>query len=120
MVATVKSRSVMVGFTPSGSLMRRDVHRVADLEPGQVDIEMLGDGVGRAAHRNLVAHDVEHAAALDAGEAASFRKRTGTSTVTSASLPTRMKSTWMGKSRMGSSCTCAGDDPRLACHPSRA
>ena len=44
----------------------RDMNRVADLEAGQVDLEMLGDGVGRAAHRDLVAHDVEDAAALEA------------------------------------------------------
>ena len=41
--------------------------RVADLEAGQVDLEILRDGVGLGAHRDLVQHDVEHAAALDAG-----------------------------------------------------
>ncbi len=40
---------------------------VADLQPGQVHIEMVGDGVGRAADLDLVAHDIEHAAALQAG-----------------------------------------------------
>ena len=43
------------------------MHRVADLEPGQVDVEMIGDGVGGAAHLDLVAHHVEHAAALQPG-----------------------------------------------------
>ena len=38
--------------------------RVADLQSGQIDFEMIGDCVGRAAYRDLVANDVEHAAAL--------------------------------------------------------
>src|SRR6478736_871313 len=55
------------GLHAFGQLDRRDVHAVADLETGQIHIEMLGDGVGRAADRNFVAHDVQDAAALDAG-----------------------------------------------------
>ncbi len=66
MVATVKSRSVMVGFTPFGQRHGRDMHGVADLEPGQVHVEMLGDGIDRAAHLDLVTHHVQDAAALDA------------------------------------------------------
>jgi hypothetical protein len=42
------------------------VDRIPDLETGQIDLEMIGNGVGRAAHRNFVAHHVEHAAALQA------------------------------------------------------
>src|SRR4029079_9907002 len=48
-------------------LDRRNVDAVTDLEAGQIHIEMLGDGVGRAADRNFVAHDVQDTAALDAG-----------------------------------------------------
>ena len=50
---------------------------------------------------------------LRPGEAASFRKRTGTSTVTRASLPTRMKSTWIGKVANGIELHAARDHPRL-------
>ena len=43
---------------------------VADLQAGQVDLEEFRDLVGAGAHGDLVADDVEHAAALDAGRCA--------------------------------------------------
>ena len=50
-----------------GNRERREMDRVADLEAGQVDLEILGDGGRLGAHGDLVQHDVQHAAALDAG-----------------------------------------------------
>jgi hypothetical protein len=44
----------------------RDVQRVVDVEAGEVGDDRARDGVGRAAHIDRMAHDVEHAAALDA------------------------------------------------------
>src|SRR3546814_6686184 len=48
-------------------LHRGDVHAVADLQAGQIDLDVLRNGVSPAGQLDLVAHDVEHAAALDAG-----------------------------------------------------
>src|SRR3546814_16733073 len=48
-------------------LHRGDVHAVADLQAGKIDLEVLRNGVSPAGQLDLVAHDVEHAAALDAG-----------------------------------------------------
>ena len=63
----VKSRSSIADFEPLGRVDRRDVDRIADLEPGQVDLDLVGD-LGRVADQlEVVADDVEHAAALDAG-----------------------------------------------------
>ncbi len=42
------------------------MHGVADIEPGQVHVEMLGDGIDRAADLDLVAHHVHDATALQA------------------------------------------------------
>src|SRR3546814_10037404 len=50
-----------------GQVHMADVNAVADLEAGEVDLEGMWDRVDRAEHLDLVAHDVEHAAALDAG-----------------------------------------------------
>src|SRR6185437_6124379 len=45
----------------------RNVQRHADFGPFEVDGDEVGDGIGRAIELDLVAHHVEHAAALDAG-----------------------------------------------------
>ncbi len=63
MVASVRS-SDEVGLTPSGRADRRDMHGVADIEAGQVDDDVIRDGIGRAGHVELVRNDVEHAAQL--------------------------------------------------------
>ena len=44
-----------------------DVDRAADLPAGEVDLDLLRDVVGRAVKLDLVAHDVENAAALEPG-----------------------------------------------------
>ena len=44
-----------------------DMDAVADVEAVEADRDVLGDGVHRAEQIDLVAHDVEDAAALDAG-----------------------------------------------------
>jgi hypothetical protein len=49
-----------------GHLDGADVDAVADVEPGQVELELLGDVVDAAQHLDLVADDVQEAAALDA------------------------------------------------------
>src|SRR5207237_6398797 len=52
-----------------GQLDLRDVDAVADVEAGQRDLDLVGD-LGRVADQlEVVAHDVEHAAALDARRA---------------------------------------------------
>src|SRR5690606_27313459 len=48
-------------------LDRRDVDGIADVGAGQVDRDELGNRVGRNVELDLVAHDVENAAALEAG-----------------------------------------------------
>jgi hypothetical protein len=40
---------------------------IADVETGQVEFELFGDRVCRTVHFDLVTHDVQHAAALEAG-----------------------------------------------------
>ncbi len=59
---------------------RRNPDRVTDLECGNIEDEFFGDGVSRANKFDLVAHDVERAAALDAGETPSPVKCAGTFT----------------------------------------
>src|SRR5690606_21400358 len=46
---------------------RRDVDGVAELGAGEIDLDGGGDRIGRNLRLDLVAHDVEQAAALDAG-----------------------------------------------------
>ena len=70
MVATVKSRSRIVGRMPSGSVIAGDVQRVGDVEAGEIGDDLLRNVVDRRDHRDAVADDVEHAAAADAGRLA--------------------------------------------------
>ena len=74
-------------------LDRRNVHAIADLETGQIHIEMLG--MASAGQRTGISWRTmfKMPPRLMPGEAASLRKRTGTSTVTSECSPTRKKST---------------------------
>src|SRR6476469_3111388 len=65
-----RDREVVLGrgwLDARGERNGRDMHAVADLEAGQIHVEMLRNGICRAAHFDLVAHDVQDAAALDAG-----------------------------------------------------
>ena len=57
----------MTGLTLVRHLDRRDVDRAADLEAFEIDLEERRDAVVGAIDLDLVAHDVEHAAALQAG-----------------------------------------------------
>ncbi len=67
MVAMVKSRSSIAGGSAARQGDVRDVHRGADLEAGELHDDLVGD-LGRVDDQlDLVLHDVEHAAALDAG-----------------------------------------------------
>src|SRR5690606_26376483 len=50
-----------------GQVHGRDMDRVADVEAGQVDLEVLGNPVGGNGHLDRVAHDVEHGALPEAG-----------------------------------------------------
>lgn len=44
-----------------------DVDGIADIEAGEVDFDLVGNGLGRAKKLHFVAHHVEGTAALDAG-----------------------------------------------------
>src|SRR5690606_653161 len=46
---------------------RRNVDGIADVRAGEVHGDGIGDRIGRAVELDLVTHDVQHAAALDAG-----------------------------------------------------
>ena len=63
----VKSRSVIALTDALGQRDVADVDRIADVEAGDVDRDLVGDLVGVADQFELVADDVEHAAALEAG-----------------------------------------------------
>ena len=102
MVAMVKSRSAIAGLTPSGSWIWEMWIDCPICRPVRSMRNLLGNAVGRREDLDLVAHDVEHAAYLQPGDASWFLKWTGTSTRMRASLPSRRKSTWMMKSRTGS------------------
>ena len=65
-VAMVKSRSVIAARRARGQLHVADVDRIADFEAGDVDLDVVGDLVRIADQFEFVAHDVEHAAALQA------------------------------------------------------
>ena len=66
MVAMVKSRSVIADFGALGQGDLADVERIADVEAGEADLDLLGN-LGRVADQlELVADRVEHAAALEA------------------------------------------------------
>ena len=64
MVATVKSRLRMVGFTPSGILVAEMWTERPISRPSRLNLEEIRDRIGRRGHLDLMAHDVEHAAAL--------------------------------------------------------
>ena len=55
------------GLHAGRQLDRGDVDRKTDIRTIEIDGDEVGDRVGRAVELHLVAHDVEHAAALDAG-----------------------------------------------------
>ena len=57
----------MIGLTPSGRVSVVDVDGLVDVQPGDIDLDGVGNVVGRADQLDLVAHDVEHAALLQAG-----------------------------------------------------
>ena len=62
-VAMVKSRSLIADVAPLGSVTFADVDRIADFEALERDRDLARD-LGRVADQlELVAHDVEHAAA---------------------------------------------------------
>src|SRR5579883_2355352 len=54
------------GLGAFGQLDAADVHAAADLEPVEAHIDLLGDRVGVAVELDLVPHQVDDAAALDA------------------------------------------------------
>ena len=63
----VKSRSSIADFAPLGRSMFGNVDGIADVEARERDVDLLGD-FGRVADQlEIVADDVEDAAALDAG-----------------------------------------------------
>ena len=67
MVATAKSR---VGNRRSGALRkryRREMHDIADIQPGDIRHQFLGNVPRANPQFDIVTHDVEHAAAADAG-----------------------------------------------------
>ena len=66
MVATVKSRSAMVGLTPAGSLTELMWIEFAQVVAFEVHGDVLGDFFGAGLDFDLVADDVQHAAALQA------------------------------------------------------
>ncbi len=104
----VKSRSVIVGRTPSGSAMWLMCTLSPMSKPLQVDASSRRDRVGRADQLDLAADDVEHAAALEAGRDVLVDERTCTSTVIVAPPETRTKSAWIGSSVTGWSWTSRG------------
>ena len=57
----VKSRSVIVGSTPSGN-HHADVHTIADLKAGQVDVDLVWNVVDAAEELNGITHHVQNAA----------------------------------------------------------
>ncbi|MEI9990927.1 MAG: hypothetical protein WDM86_12885 [Rhizomicrobium sp.] len=63
----VKSRPRDDRLDAFGQLHGVDVHRVMDVQAGEVDDDLFGDALGRAHQLDLVAHDVQHAALLEAG-----------------------------------------------------
>ncbi len=66
MVAMVKSRSVIALSVALGQGDRRDVQRIADVEAGEADLDLLRYLGGVADQLELVADRVQHAAALQA------------------------------------------------------
>ena len=108
MLAIVKSRSWIAGRA-CRQLDRADMDAVADIEAGQVDHDPLRDAVDRAEHLDLVAHDVEHAAAAQPGRLLLVDEDDRHRDVTWAPSPTRRKSTCSGASVTGWYCTSRGN-----------
>ncbi len=108
MLATVKSRLMMVGVTPSGSLVaemwiERPISSPSRLNSKKSGILSAG-AITSTSWRTMLSTPPR----LSPGDSASLTKRTGTLTRMRAPGATRWKSTWMGMSLMGSSCTSRG------------
>ena len=85
-----------------------DVDRIADIEAGDVDLDLVGDLVRVADQLELVADDVEHAAALEAGELFLVDEHHRHGDVDLACSAMRRKSTCSGRSVTGWNCTSLG------------
>ena len=108
MVATVKSRSVIAGVTPSGSVIAEIwIESPMSVPVRSTSIDSGIDSAGQfssTSWRTIFRIPPR----LMPGDSSSFTKFTGTSTAIVAPLPRRRKSTWVTKSLTGSSCTSRG------------
>ena len=102
-VAMVKSRSVITGLTPSGSLTAE--MWIESPMSAPVRSTVMNSGIALAGQWNSTSWRtmLSTPPRLMPGDFSSLMKWTGTLTLTSVSLPMRRKSTCIGKSLTGSS-----------------
>ena len=95
--------AAITGRTPSGSLTAEMWMESPMSVPSRSTV--INSGIALARQRNSTSWRTIFSTPprLMPGDLSSLTKWTGTSTVTSVSAPTRRKSTWIGKSRTGSS-----------------
>ena len=103
MVTSVRSTRE-IGLTPSGKLMSLRCLRMVDLELGDIDVDRRRDRLRLAHAPSMVwVTMLTVPPRLTPGDWSALITCTGTATRITAPSPSRMKSTWIGLSRTGSS-----------------